>query len=617
MLRDQYKNRSLSVRLVLFFIVLVFIVRLLVMQLSGEYKDIAEGNAFYRKTLYAPRGLIYDRNGKLLVYNQPTYDLMVTVKEMRDAARDGNPIDTAELCSLLGMTVEQFEERMADIRNVKKNPGYSQLTPQRFMTQLSPIEYAVLQEKLRKFPGFSVQSRTLRNYNYPYAAHVLGSIGEVSQSMIDRDPYYRLGDYAGVSGLERSYEKELRGENGVEILLRDARGRIKGRYKDGAEDRMPVAGKNLVSTIDIDLQILAEDLLQGKTGSIVAIEPATGEILAMASSPAWNPSNMVGRLRSKYYPILLNDGTKPLLNRATQGTYSPGSTFKTLQALVCLQEGAITPDTEYPCSGPASTPIRCTHHHGSPVSLGNAIEQSCNPYFWLAYRDLLEMNGYGEDNANFKKQYEVWRSHILSFGLGPKFADTDIAEQVDGGVPTIKTYNKWYGERGWRALTIRSNAIGQGEVMVTPLQLANAAAAIANCGYYITPHLNRADSMKTHRHETTVAAEHFAPVREGMWRVCEYGTGRFYKVPDVEMCGKTGTTDNSHGKPHSIFFGFAPKENPQIAIAVVIENAGFGATWASPIASLCIEQYLKGSVERKALEERMKTSVINPDVKKF
>ena len=617
MLRDQYKNRSIAVRGVLALIVLVFIVRLLTLQLSGDYKDIAEGNAFYRKTLYAPRGLIYDRNGKLLVYNQPTYDLMVTVKEMRDAAREGNPLDTAELCALVGMTVEQFEERMEEIKNLRKNPGYSQLTPQRFMTQLSPVEYAVLQEQLRKFPGFSVQSRTLRNYNYPYAAHVLGAIGEVSQRMIDRDPYYRQGDYAGVSGIERSYERELRGENGVEILLRDARGRIKGRYKDGAEDRMPVAGKNLITTIDIDLQMLAEDLLQGKTGSIVAIEPETGEILAMASSPAWNPSHMVGRLRSKYYPILLNDDTKPLLNRATQGTYSPGSTFKTLQALVCLQEGAITTETRYPCNGPGSVPIKCTHHHGSPVSLGNAIEQSCNPYFWQAYRDLLEMNGYGEGNENFKAQYEVWREHILSFGLGPKFEDTDIAEQSDGGVPTIKTYNKWYGERGWRALTIRSNAIGQGEVVVTPLQLANAAAVIANGGYYITPHLNRNDSMKAHRHETTIDARHFEAVREGMWRVCEYGTGRFYKIPDVEMCGKTGTKDYSQGKHHSIFFGFAPKDEPRIAIAVVIENAGFGSVWASPIASLCIEQYLKGHVERKALEERMKTSVIDPNVKKF
>ncbi len=617
MLNDRHKNRSLIIQIVLAVLVLLFIGRLVKLQLIDNYENIAENNAFYRKTIYAPRGLIYDRNGKLLVYNQPTYDLMVVMNDVRNASRRGNPIDTLELCGLLGITKDDFIERIENVKNSNKNRGYSPLTPQRFITQLSPADYALLMEHLRKFPGFSIQGRTLRNYNYPYAAHVLGSIGEVGKRMLENDSTYRMGDYAGMSGFERSYEKALRGENGVEILLRDAMGRIQGSYKNGEEDKAPVAGENLTSTLDIDLQIVAEELLQGKIGSVVAIEPSTGEILAMASNPTWDPKLLVGRLRGTYYPMLLNDKTKPLLNRATQGTYSPGSTFKTIQALVCLQQGGITEHSMFPCSGPGSSPIKCTHHHGSPVSLEGAIEQSCNPYFWFAYKNTLERDGYGDNNETFKRNYTLWRDAAISFGLGPKFTDSDIAEMSDGGIFTEKTYNKWYGEKGWRALTIRSNAIGQGEVQVTPIQLANAAAAIANSGYYITPHLNRNDTMLAHRHETMVDAKHFAVVQRGMWRVCEYGTGRYYKVPNVVMCGKTGTTDNSQGKPHSIFFGYAPFDNPKIAIAVIVENAGFGATWACPIASLCIEQYLNGEITRKDLYERIRKSVLNADVKKF
>lgn len=615
MLDDKYKDRSIAIHLVLALVVVIFIGRLVHLQLCGDYVDAAESNAFYHKPIYAPRGLIYDRNGKLLVYNQPTYDLMVTMKELNDQEKKKTPIDTLGLCNLLGMTYEQFVDRMAYIKDRRKNYGYSQLTPQRFITQLSPEDYAMLQEHLRKFPGFSVQNRTLRNYNYPCGAHVFGSIGEVGRKQIEEDSSYRLGDYAGVDGLERSYEKELRGKNGVEILLRDSRGCIQGKYKDGELDEMPEAGMDIVSTLDIDLQMVAEDLLQGKIGSVVAIEPATGEILAMASNPTWNPSLLVGRLRSEYYPKLQSDKTKPFLNRATGGLYSPGSTFKTLQALVCLEHGGITRYTEFPCNGPASKPIKCTHDHGSPVGLEEAIQESCNPFFWLTYKATLERDGYGEDNSKFKENYTLWRDDILSFGLGFKWADSDVFGLRDGAIYRAETYNKIYGERGWKASTIRSNSIGQGEVLVTPIQLANAAAVIANKGYYITPHLNKSDSLLNNRHEANVGQEHYDVVQEGMWRVCEYGTAHFYKLPNLAVCGKTGTTDNSHGKPHSIFFGYAPRENPQIAIAVVIENAGFGSMWACPIAMLCIEQYLYKEITQKALYDRMKTSVLNPDVK--
>ena len=614
MINDSFSNRQYIIRIFIAVLLAIFVIQLFNLQLIKDYGEQADSNALLRRTIYAPRGLIYDRNGVLLVYNQPTYDILITMHELRAMAKNKTPLDTLELCQTLSITKAEFDKR---INEVKNRMGYSPRVPQRFITQLSPAEYAVLQEKLHRFPGFTIQGRTLRNYTYPVAGHALGSIGEVSRRMIEKDSYYKQGDYAGVSGFEKSYEVALRGQNGVEILLRDVAGRIQGRYKKGEFDKAAVAGDNLTVTLDVQLQILAEELLQGKKGSVVAIEPSTGEILAMASNPTWNPGILVGRERSHNYSVLLNDPTKPLLNRATQGTYSPGSTFKTLQALVCQQEGGITPETLFGCSGPASSPIRCTHHHGSPVNLESAIEQSCNPYFWNAYRETLEKGGYGDRNANFKANYERWRNDMMSFGLGPKFKDSDIPDQVNGSIPSIKTYDTWYGARGWRAITIRSNAIGQGEVQVTPLQLANSVAVIANEGYYITPHLHKCDSMLKHKHTSLIDKKYFPVVKQGMWRVCEFGTGKWYKLDSISMCGKTGTVDNSHGRPHSLFVGFAPKDNPKIAIAVVIETSGFGATWANPIASVLIEQYLTGEVKRIELVNRLKTSVTDPDVKKY
>ena len=467
------------------------------------------------------------------------------------------------------------------------------------------------------FPGVHIQKRTLRDYTYKAAAHVLGSVGEVSQKDIDRDDYYARGDYSGRDGLERTYEKQLRGEKGVQVLMRDSRGRMQGSYKDGELDRTAKAGTDLYTTLDIQLQLLAEELLSGKIGSAVAIEPKTGEILALASNPGWNPKVLVGKERSKNYNLLLNDPTKPLMNRATQATYSPGSTFKTIQTLVCLHEKGITPNTVYPCSGPGSSPIKCTHHHGSPVTLENAIEQSCNPYFWCAFRDVLQKDGYGKDNEDFKKRYEIWRNDVMSFGLGQRFTDTDLSEQAAGSIPSVKQYDRAYGKEGWKAMTIRSLSIGQGEILVTPLQLANQAATIANNGYYISPHLNKNDSMLSHRHELDIEQEYFDILKVGMHRVMVYGTGRHYAVDSLHMAGKTGTVQNPHGRDHAIFIGFAPVEDPKIAVAVVVENAGFGATWACPVASMMIEQYLTGEVKRKDLRKRIGESVLNASVKKW
>ena len=392
---------------------------------------------------------------------------------------------------------------------------------------------------------------------------------------------------------------------------------MQGSYQNGDLDKTAVAGTDLYTTLDIRLQMLAEELLCGKIGSAVAIEPKTGEILALVSNPAWNPRVLVGKERSKNYNALLQDKTKPLLNRATQATYPPGSTFKTIQALVCLEEGGITPNTLYPCSGPGSTPIKCTHHHGSPVALEKAIEQSCNPYFWCAFRDVLQKDGYGKENEDFRRRYEIWRNDVMTFGLGQKFTDSDIGDQSSGSIPSTKYFDRFYGKTGWKAITIRSLSIGQGEILVTPLQLANQAATIANEGYYISPHLNRNDSMLTHRHDLNIAKKHFETVKDGMHRVMVYGTGRHYAIDSLNMAGKTGTAQNSHGRDHAIFIGFAPVDDPKIAVAVVVENAGFGATWAAPIASMMMEQYLTGNMKRKDLKQRIAGSVLNESVKKW
>ena len=511
-------------------------------------------------------------------------------------------------CEVLGIDRETFDNRITEISNKRKNRGFSRYTPQVFLSQLNKVDIAPLQESLYRFPGIALRKRTLRDYTYKAAAHALGSVGEVSQKDIDNDNYYILGDYAGRDGIEKTYESVLRGIKGEEILMRDSRGRLQGRFRDGAEDVPAQAGTDLTLTLDIQLQLLAEQLLSGKIGSVVAIEPSTGEILTMASSPTWNPQLLVGKIRSENYAKLSQDETKPLYNRATQAMYSPGSTFKVIQALVCLQEKGIWPTTEYPCNGPQSTPIKCTHHHGSPVSLEEAIEQSCNPYFWCAFRDMLQKNGYGDDNEPFRKRYQLWRDDVLEFGFGQRFTDTDLGEQSTGSIPTIAFYDRYYGKKGWKAITIRSLSIGQGEILVTPLQLANEAAIIANGGYYITPHLNRNDSMKSRVHRTNIGAHDYQLVKIGMARVMTNGTGKRYSINDVEICGKTGTAQNNRGKDHSIFIGFAPKDKPKIAIAVIVENAGYGSTWAVPIATLMMEYYLKGEIEHTDLYHRMATS---------
>lgn len=602
---NTYYKRRFVIGGMVVVVVLIYVIRLFVLQIIDRTTDAqADSNALVRQTVYPSRGLIYDRNGELLVFNQPIYEVTLIMNEMR------NGFDTLAFCHALHIDREAFDTRIKEMSNRRRNRGFSTYTPQVFMGQLAKEDVAELQESLFLFSGVQVRKRTLRDYTYAAAAHVLGSVGEVSQRDIDDDPYYTAGDYAGRDGIEQTYESVLRGTKGVEVMMRDSRGRIQGSYHDGELDRPAQAGQDLTLTLDIHLQALAEELLQHKIGSVVAIEPSTGDILALASSPTWDPKMLVGKERSANYNQLLRDASKPLLNRATQAAYPPGSTFKTLQALVCLQEGAITPQTRYACNGPASTPIKCTHHHGSPVALAEAIEQSCNPYFWAAFRDMLQLQGYGEGNEDFRRQYQKWCDDVMQFGFGHPFSDTDIGFQASGSIPTTAFYDRYYGKTGWKAITIRSLSIGQGELLVTPLQLANQAAAIANEGYFITPHLQKHDTMQLHRHELAIEPQHFQAVKEGMHHVMLYGTGRYYAIEGVEVGGKTGTVQNPHGKDHAIFIGFAPIDNPQIAVAVVVENAGYGATWAAPLASLVIEQYLKGTIQRTNLKKRIAEAVL-------
>jgi len=591
MINDTYYKRRFVIAGIAIAVVAIYIVRLFALQIVDQSRrEKADNNALVRQPIYASRGLIYDRNDTLLVFNQPIYEVMVIIKEM------GTTFDTLSFCRALDMDTVAYRQRMEQIQDRKHNRGYSKYTPQVFMSQLKKEDISLLQERLYHFPGVSIRKRTLRDYTYNGASHVLGSVGEVNQRDLDRDPYYHQGDYSGRDGVEKQYEVALRGENGVEVLMRDNRGRIRGSFHDGELDQTPVAGKDLHLGIDMEMQLLAEQLIGEHVGSAVAIEPATGEILALVSMPEWDPTTLVGRVRSENYNQLLADPSKPLMNRATQAMYPPGSTFKTLQTLVALHQGGITPATKYPCSGPASTPIKCTHNHGSPVDLGMAIEQSCNPYFWCAFRDLLQMDGYGKSNADFRHRYELWREDIMRFGLGHTFEDSDVPDQKSGNVPSTKFYDRYYGKTGWKAITIRSLSIGQGEILVTPLQLANQAACIANEGYYISPHLLHNDSVYMQpdkRHETGIDTAYFNILKDGMERVMTHGTGRWRNNPKWHICGKTGTVQNPHGKDHAIFIGYAPKDNPKIAVAIAVENVGFGATWACPVAVKMIDLYLQ------------------------
>lgn len=595
----NYSHRKYVIGSAFILVAIILLIKLFIIQIVDDsYKQSSDNNTLRYITQYPSRGKIYDRNGRLLVYNDAVYDLMIIPSQAKN-------IDTASFCKLLNISNSTYNTYLS------KAKRYSMITPSIFISQITKDEYGHIAEMLYRYPGFYFQTRSIRQYPLPIAAHTLGNIGEVTKPEMERDAYYKLGDYIGKSGIEKYYEKELRGEKGMKILVVDVHNREKERFMDGEYDTSPVHGADIILGLDAELQAYGEYLMAGKTGSIVAIEPSTGQILAMVSSPSYDPNVLVGRKRGVSYSELLNDPDKPLINRAISGTYPPGSTFKMINGLISLQSGAVTARTAYPCSGPESAPIKCTHYHSSPVRLYDAIENSCNPYFWYAFQDMMNSPRF----KNQKEAYQFWYDNVTSFGLG-RAVNSDIPFTVSGNIPQKGYYDKIY-KGVWNAMTVRSLSIGQGEILVTPLQLANVAAAIGNEGFYYEPHYIKSfgdsgksiDSTFLEKHVINIEKRHFKDVKKGMRSVFEgeHGTARWSKIDSITVAGKTGTAENPHGLDHSILMAFAPVDNPQIAIAVVVENAGFGSTWAAPIASLMIEKYIRGYVKRPNVEQRVLT----------
>ena len=583
-------------------IVIIYIIRLFNLQVSENiYKESAESNAFLRRIIYPARGLVYDRENRLVVFNQPAYDVMLVPKDVGE-------FDTVTLCRLLNLTKEQFEEKWADMRNPRKNPGYSSYTPQKLISHLSFEDYGRLQEKLYMFPGFYIQTRTVREYNYDVGANILGNIREVSAEDVSRDPYYRSGDYTGDLGVEKSYEKHLRGEKGIEILMKDALGRIKGKYEGGIHDIPPVSGRNITLSVDMELQKYGEELMQNKIGAIVAIEPSTGEILALVTAPNYDPSLLVGKERGKNYSALVSDPLKPLYDRALQASYPPGSTFKPTQGLIFLQEGIITTSTAYPCYHGYVNGLRVgCHGHGSPLPLKPALQTSCNAFFCWGFKNMIDKRG-----TKPYDQLEKWKNYLVEMGYGYRLG-VDLPHESRGFIPNSEFYSKSFRGPNWSGNSIISVSIGQGEVLATPLQIANLCATIANRGYFYTPHIVKeiADTVLNeeyrNKRQPSIDKKYYEEVAEGMRMAVTGGTCRLANLPGIEVCGKTGTAQNPHGKDHSVFMGFAPYHDPKIAVAVYVENAGFGATYGVPIGSLMIEKYLTGDISsaRKGLENQM------------
>lgn len=604
---EQLAIRKYIIGGIIILIGLIFISRLFFLQVVDKsYRVSAENNSRRVVTLFPARGLIYDRNGELMVYNQAAYDLMISPFQLK-------PFDTLELIKILNIDKEMLLKGIEKARDprTRREP---------FIKQISPETYAVLQEKLYKFPGLYVQPRTLRKYPKNIAAHVLGYVGEVNNKVIAQDDYYTMGDYIGISGIEKTYEKYLRGEKGREIYNVDVHGRLQGPYEGGRYNEPAVVGKNLVSTIDSDLQGYGEKLMESFRGSIVAIEPATGEILTLVSAPGYAPDLLVGRERTKNYQQLSRDTLKPLFNRALMAHYPPGSTFKVVNTLVALQEDRVNTSTTYYCDLGyyyGSVHVGC-HSHNSPLNLVKAIQNSCNAYFCNVFRRIIEDPKFENSGAALTN----WRNEVMSFGFGKRL-QSDFTNELSGSIPGPDLYNGIYGENRWRFITIISLAIGQGEISITPLQMANMTSAIANKGYYYRPHViksivgeDRIDPRFTEKQHTAFDTTHFSIVIEGMELAVNGGAGstaRIAKIPDITVCGKTGTAENPHGNDHSIFVAFAPKENPKIAIAVYIENGGFGSTYAAPVASLMIEKYLTDTIsyQRKWIEQRMLNAEID------
>ena len=582
----------------------IFICQLIVLQLfKSEYSERSLSNATLERTVYPPRGLIYDRNGKLWVSNKPVYDLMVVPENLKK-------FDTLELTQNLKISKNELIEK------IESAEQFSKKLPSVIERQLSLSEISVIQEKMWKFPGFYFQKKTTRDYVLPIGGNILGYISETNKRELEMKPDYDLGEMIGRQGIEKTYEKILRGKKGIKIFQKDRFNRIIGPYEDGNYDKAPEAAENLTLTLDSDLQNYGESLMQNKRGGIVAIEPRSGEVLALITAPNYNPNILIGRDRSKFFNKLVADTiSKPLFDRSLQAEYSPGSPFKLLNALIGLQENIITPETIFSCNEghyyAKGAFMKCHNGIGTKSNLIKGIYKSCNSYFAKTFVRIIE------SESSPEKGIDLWKNYLTSFGLG-NYLGYDLPIGKPGFIPGSDYYNNWYPKKNWSSTTVISNAIGQGEILTTPIQMANFTAAIANRGFYIKPHFKKSfdsiikDSLYPVK-KTLIDSKHFETVIEGMHQVVEKGTARIAKINGLEICGKTGTVENfirlnnekTQLTDHSIFIAFAPKENPKIALAVFIENGYWGARWAAPIASLMIEKYLRKEVKRKWLEKRI------------
>ena len=586
----------------------LLLVKLFYIQIiNDKYKRDASNNSMVYNYIYPPRGVIYDRNGEILVGNEVCYDISVR-------PRDVTPFDTLALAEALGVEADFIRERMAYYRKYRTRIGWQTLTLLKHIPQENYIRFI---EEAYRFPGFKAEVRSVRQYPFNAGGNLLGYISEVDADFIQSHPDYRSGDYVGKTGLEAAREEELRGVKGYHIFLRDSRNRVQSPYMDGEDDKEAEPGKDIVSTIDAHLQQYGQQLMAGKVGSVVAIEPSTGEILAMVSSPCIDVDVLsdIG----KHYGEISRDPRKPMFNRTVMASYPPGSVFKLINGLIGLQEGVLQPSNMYPCNYgfPYGNNRRLgCHGHASPLNLLSAIATSCNGYFCYVFRNILDNKRY----KNTEEALDKWREYVLSFGFGRKLG-SDFPSELGGNIPTSAFYDKIYGKGAWRFQTVISLSIGQGEIGATPLQIANLAAIMANRGYYYIPHIVKdsdgveIDPKYKERQYTMVDTTHFHTAVEGMYMAVNGGgsaggTAFSARIPGLDVCGKTGTAQNPHGKDNSVFICFAPKDNPKIAVAAYVENAGFGATWALPVASLMLEKYLNGEIspERQYLEDRMMTT---------
>ena len=584
---------------------LIFIVRLISLQLiNSSYKSLSDDNAVIENEVFPERGYIYDRNNKLLVSNQPVYDLIAIPENI-------TAFDTLQLAKIINISKSELLDKLSTARK------FSMKLPYVIVNQISKERYAIIQEKIWKFTGFYLQKKSLREYPNPIASNILGYVSEVNRNDMKKDDYYSLGEPTGRQGIERYYEDLLRGVKGKKFFQKDRFNRIIGSYEDGIYDIPSKGAQNLILTLDLELQEYGEKLLRNKRGGIVAIEPETGEVLSLVSAPSYDPNLLVGRMRSKNYRNLTLDSiSKPLFDRGLQAQYAPGSPFKTLNALIALQEGVINSNTTYRCNHghfyARGMFMDCHCKYGTYNNLLSGIFRSCNTYFANIYRKIIDESGDGVAEG-----VNIWKKHLLSFGLG-NYLGYDLPVGKKGFIPDASYYDYWYKKGGWKSATIVSNAIGQGEILTTPIQMANFTATIANRGFYIKPHFLKSVSNGTfktinEKKITTIDSIHFETVIDGMYQVVERGTARVARIPGIEVCGKTGTVENfvkiegvkTQLTDHSMFIAFAPKDNPKIALAVLVENGYWGARWAAPIASLLIEKYLTGEVKRKLLENRM------------